>query len=71
MKKIKNKVLIFLIIFLNVLTLVSCDDEETKPTGDTEVPTLPTETTDVEDGPYVYEGTPTVAPYTIYNEDGS
>ena len=71
MKKIKNKVLIFLMVFLSVLALVSCDDEETKPTGDTEVPTLPTDETDVEDGPYVYEGTPTVAPYTIYNEDGS
>ena len=42
-----------------------------EPTGSTE-PTKPIEPTQgQEEGPYVYEGNASVAPYAIYNLDGS
>lgn len=69
MKKIKNKILIFLSALLCTFVLVSCKKTEPIPT---DVESDSTEPTQVEEeSAYVYEGTPTVAPFVIYNADGS
>ena len=71
MKGLRNKILIFLSALIGIVMLVSCNETpETTPTAtNPETPTEPTQS--VVNVPYVYEGTPTVAPYTIYNADGS
>ena len=70
MKGLKNKILIFLSAFFSVAMLVSCNNSQVTPTvEETETTEEPTQGS--VDVAYEYEGTPTVAPYTIYNEDGS
>lgn len=67
-----KKVVLFLLAFVCVFTLASCneteEDNQTPDLPSQNVPTpLPNETIDG----YTFEGTRTVAPYTVYNADGS
>ena len=72
MKALKNKILIFLSALIGVVMLVSCNNPTPNPTPTETNPVTPTEPTQTEvETAYVYEGTPTAAPYTIYNGDGS
>ena len=78
-----KKVVLFLLVLTSFLALVSCTTPSENPgdtPGDITTPT-PGQTGNGNPGQfkgdttvdpnYVYEGTPTVGPYTVYNEDGT
>lgn len=74
MKSLGKKIVVYLSVFIGILGLCSCESNEQPdktPEEDeqTIIPLPPTVGEEEEE--YVYEGTLMVAPFTIYNEDGT
>ena len=73
----KTKNLLTLLLILGFSSsLVACDPAETSQSESISVEesvdnSETSSDTIVDNGEYVYEGTPTVAPYVVYNEDGT
>ena len=73
----KTKNLLTLLLILGFSSsLVACDPAETSRSESVSVEESVDNSeissdTIVDNGEYVYEGTPTVAPYVVYNEDGT